>query len=137
MIPAVFIGCLQHLQRRRSWQYLRLPMPVITNVGGSITSAVALTLLAWAVRFIRSRAERQRRRQAHSRAAGRASGRYSTGLSPAALRMLVWTHAALQVLCLGRLGRDLACSGAYAKLSADRRYVWREYVCSGARHAVL
>ncbi|KAK9843460.1 hypothetical protein WJX81_004052 [Elliptochloris bilobata] len=67
-------------------------MPVITNVGGSITSAVALTLLAWAVRFIRSRAERQRKRQLQRRVTDRSSGKYSCGLSPAALRMLVETN---------------------------------------------
>ena len=29
-------------------------LPSITNVGGSLTSAAALTLLAWAVRFFRA-----------------------------------------------------------------------------------
>jgi len=64
-------------------------MPVITNVGGSITSAVALTLLAWAVRFIRSRAERQRRRRLRGAPASAPGGRFFATLSPAALRMLV------------------------------------------------
>ncbi len=97
-------------------------MPVITNVGGSITSAVALTLLAWAVRFIRSRAERQRRRQKRSGTAGRSGGLYSSALSPAALRMLVHPKAfpsnllacvtkVAQLLVLSKLGCRLRVLG--------------------------
>lgn len=60
-------------------------MPSITNVGGSLTSAVALTLIAWAVRFVRARNSRkQDERDLH-----RQLGRYHASLSVPALQILV------------------------------------------------
>ena len=60
-------------------------MPSITNVGGSLTSAVALTLIAWAVRFVRARnCRRQNEKDLH-----RQLGRYHATLTPAALQILV------------------------------------------------
>lgn len=60
-------------------------MPSITNVGGSLTSAVALTLIAWAVRFVRARNSRkQDERELHKQL-----GRFHASISAAALQMLV------------------------------------------------
>ncbi|KAL0026441.1 hypothetical protein WJX79_010309 [Trebouxia sp. C0005] len=62
-------------------------MPSITNVGGSLTSAVALTLIAWAVRFVRARNSRkQDERDLHKQL-----GRYHASLSVPALQLLVQT----------------------------------------------
>lgn len=66
-------------------------MPVITNVGGSLTSAIALTLLAWAVRFFRAAAQQRKHalRAPEESKQPQKLGRYFCTLSPAALRMLV------------------------------------------------
>ena len=65
-------------------------MPSITNVGGSITSAVALTLLAWALRYIRGAAQRKGASAgAEQRSQGLKAGRFFSTLSPATLRLLV------------------------------------------------
>ena len=63
-------------------------MPSITNVGGSLTSAIALTLIAWAVRFVRARNSRkQDEKDLH-----RQLGRYHASLSAAALLLMVSHH---------------------------------------------
>ena len=60
-------------------------MPSITNVGGSLTSAVALTLIAWAVRFVRARNSRkQDEKELHKQL-----GRFHASISAAALQILV------------------------------------------------
>lgn len=60
-------------------------MPSITNVGGSLTSAVALTLIAWAVRFVRARNSRkQDEKELHKQL-----GRFHASISAAALQLLV------------------------------------------------
>lgn len=60
-------------------------MPSITNVGGSLTSAVALTLIAWAVRFVRARNSRkQDEKELHKHL-----GRFHASISAAALQLLV------------------------------------------------
>ena len=60
-------------------------MPSITNVGGSLTSAVALTLIAWAVRFVRARNSRkQDEKELHKQL-----GRFHASISAAALQVLV------------------------------------------------
>jgi hypothetical protein len=105
-------------------------MPSITNVGGSLTSAIALTLLAWAVRFFRAAAQ-QRKQSLKAPDAAKASqrlGRFFCALSPAALRMLVSSaptrtmHAALGMLlqrcslthpalsCCLTLGAEACCT---------------------------
>lgn len=62
-------------------------MPSITNVGGSLTSAVALTLIAWAVRFVRARnSSKQDEKELQKQL-----GRYHAGISATALQMLVKT----------------------------------------------
>lgn len=65
-------------------------MALINNAGGSLTSAVLLTLLAWGVRWLRAELNRKRQVEEGARVASRRSlGRFSARLSPAALRMLV------------------------------------------------
>jgi hypothetical protein len=67
-------------------------MPSINNVGGSLTSAIILTLLAWGVRVLRATAQRQgtNNQRRGSKSDLQASlGRFFAALSPAALRMLV------------------------------------------------
>jgi hypothetical protein len=69
-------------------------MPSITNVGGSLTSAVALTALATAVRALRgaaaARAARRRARAARAGGGGPPKvGRHYAPMSATALRMLV------------------------------------------------
>ena len=60
-------------------------MPSITNVGGSLTSAVALTLIAWAVRFVRARNSRKQ----DEKELQKQLGRYHASISASALQMLV------------------------------------------------
>lgn len=65
-------------------------MALINNAGGSLTSAVLLTLLAWGVRWLRAELNRKRQEDEKGRVASRRSlGRFSARLSPVALRMLV------------------------------------------------
>lgn len=65
-------------------------MALINNAGGSLTSAILLTVLAWGVRWLRAEVKRKRRDEESGRAASRQSlGRFSGRLSPVALRMLV------------------------------------------------
>lgn len=67
-------------------------LPITT--GGSITSALALTLLAWGVRWLRQELDKRKKaEQAAARGAACAPGRHYARLSPAALRMLVETGA--------------------------------------------
>ena len=72
-------------------------MPSIANVGGSITSALALTLLAWAVRFVRSaRTKRCAHRPVHSEQAPVRRGKQCAALTPAAVQQLVGAQASSQ-----------------------------------------
>lgn len=66
-------------------------MPQISNIGGSLTSAVVLTLLAWGVRLLRATAQRQQEGSRHGSSGDLLSSlpRFFAALSPAALRMLV------------------------------------------------
>lgn len=65
-------------------------MALINNAGGSLTSAVLLTVLAWGVRWLRAEMNRKRQEERRGQAASRrALGRFSGRLSPVALRMLV------------------------------------------------
>lgn len=67
-------------------------MPSINNIGGSLTSAVILTLLAWGVRVLRATAQRQgtnNQRRGSKSDLQSSLGRFFAALSPAALRMLV------------------------------------------------
>ncbi len=70
-------------------------LPSITNVGGSLTSAAALTLLAWAVRFFRAAAQ-QRKQQRQGVPEDNTSslrlGKYFCSLTPAAVKLLVREH---------------------------------------------
>ena len=75
-------------------------MPLFQQVGGSLTTAAALTLLAWSVRFLRKKyarggfpylTEQSQKRQ----------GRFFCTLSPAALRMLV---SFIHLTCLRYFG---------------------------------
>jgi len=61
-------------------------MPAVTNIGGSLTSALALTALAAGVRALRAVSAARAARAAR---APRAPGRFHADLSPAALWMLV------------------------------------------------
>ncbi|KAK9868177.1 hypothetical protein WJX84_012133 [Apatococcus fuscideae] len=70
-------------------------MPSVANVGGSITSAVALTLLAWAVRFIRSAHNKRvgaARRPPEVAQTNTTHSRFYTCLSPASIQLLVETN---------------------------------------------
>jgi len=68
-------------------------MPSVSNAGGSLTSAVLLTLLAWGVRWIRGELIRRKKEEAAQRQEQGSPGRFHSTLSPAALRMLVETGA--------------------------------------------
>lgn len=68
-------------------------MPSITNVGGSLTSAAILTLLAWSVRFFRAAAQRKRLQAASNAGQPPHLGRFFCLLSPASLNMLVGERA--------------------------------------------
>lgn len=65
----------------------------ISNAGGSLTSALALTLLAWGVRWLRSELIRKRQDEAGRQQGEATQGRFFSRLSPASLRMLVETGA--------------------------------------------
>lgn len=65
-------------------------MALINNAGGSLSSALLLTLLAWGVRWLRAELNRKRREEEAGRQASRRTlGRFYARLSPVALRMLV------------------------------------------------
>jgi len=68
-------------------------MPSVSNAGGSLTSAIVLTLLAWGVRWVRGELIRRKKEEAAQRQENGAPGRFHAALSPAALRMLVETGA--------------------------------------------
>ena len=70
-------------------------MPQISNIGGSLTSAVVLTFLAWGVRLLRATAQRQGpSRKGSSSENGGTRPRFFAALTPAALRRLVKSHRA-------------------------------------------
>ena len=81
-------------------------MPQISNIGGSLTSAVVLTFLAWGVRLLRATAQRQGpSRKGSSSENGGTRPRFFASLTPAALRRLVgstvyaaarWQHPTLR-----------------------------------------
>lgn len=66
-------------------------MPQISNIGGSLTSAVVLTLLAWGVRLLRATAQRSQgpSRKGSSAELGGTLPCFFAALTPAALRRLV------------------------------------------------
>ncbi|PSC72095.1 outer dynein arm-docking complex subunit 3 isoform B [Micractinium conductrix] len=67
-------------------------MALINNAGGSLSSALLLTMLAWGVRWLRAELNRRKREEEACAAASRRSlGRFTACLSPVALRMLVET----------------------------------------------
>ena len=68
-------------------------MPSVSNAGGSLTSAIVLTMLAWGVRWIRGEMVRSKREDAARQQDRRTPGRFHAELSPASLRMLVETGA--------------------------------------------
>eukprot|EP00891_Asterochloris_glomerata_P002846 jgi/Astpho2/2846/fgenesh1_pg.00050_%23_109_t len=72
-------------------------MPSITNIGGSLTSALALSLIAWAVRFIRGRrgARLQGSASSSQLTDQKQMGKFHAALSPAAVHMLVETDPIL------------------------------------------
>ena len=73
-------------------------MPSITNVGGSLTSAIALTLIAWAFRFVRTRNSRKQQDKELQ------FGRYHASLSAAAVQLMVSGASAIAV-CSRSLSR--------------------------------
>ncbi|KAL6780587.1 hypothetical protein ACKKBF_B12545 [Auxenochlorella protothecoides x Auxenochlorella symbiontica] len=69
-------------------------MPSISNAGGSLTSALALTLLAWAVRWWREEASKSKAAAQSAKAGSpRVLSRFHSGISLAALKLLVETGA--------------------------------------------
>lgn len=65
-------------------------MPSISNAGGSLTSALALTLLAWAVRWWREEASKSKAAAQSAKAGSpRVLSRFHSGISLAALKLLV------------------------------------------------
>lgn len=90
-------------------------MPQISNIGGSLTSAVVLTLLAWGVRLLRATAQRSQgpSRKGSSAELGGTLPRFFAALTPAALRKLVrafaadWQAAAPPSRCAPQPWRDV------------------------------
>jgi hypothetical protein len=68
-------------------------MASISNAGGSLTSAIVLTVLAWGVRWIRAEVIRRKQEESCKQQERGSPGRFYGELSPAALRMLVETGA--------------------------------------------
>ena len=65
-------------------------MPSFQNAGGSFTSAILLTLLAWGARWLRTELiKKKQQEEAAKQQSCAAVGRFFAPLSPAALRMLV------------------------------------------------
>lgn len=65
-------------------------MPLITNAGGSLSTAIAITLLAWGVRWMRAEMNKKKREEeAALQELSLQLGRFYARLSPATLRMLV------------------------------------------------
>lgn len=65
-------------------------MPSISNAGGSLTSALVLTLLAWGVRWLRAELNKKKKSNGTSQDHSCTRlGRFYARLSPASLRMLV------------------------------------------------
>lgn len=64
-------------------------MPSITNIGGSLTSAIVLTLIAWGVRFFRAAAQRNQGSASQNQGSQKQLGKFHASLTPASLRMLV------------------------------------------------
>jgi hypothetical protein len=68
-------------------------MPAVMNVGGPVGGALAIMLVTWAVRVVRSISRKQRLQQELLMATGSGQNaalpRYLFSISPAALRMLV------------------------------------------------
>ena len=89
-------------------------MPSINNIGGSLTSAVILTLLAWGVRVLRATAQRQgtNNQRRGSKSDLQASlVRFFAPLSPAALRMRVCAYSGpCAWLCGGCMPCAPACN---------------------------
>ncbi len=92
-------GCLSWIDdlTQAFQQPVKSRMPSIANVGGSITSALALTLLAWAVRFVRSaRTKRCAHRPVHSEQVPVRRGKHRAALTPVAVQQLVGAQASSQ-----------------------------------------
>ena len=107
-------------------------MPSITNVGGSISSAVALTLLAWAIRTVRGATQRRQRQsegQPETNKVAKAA-RFACTLKPAALRMLVSGNssaaAADTVHTVQAGGHECFY---FASWSDSVLYRWRQHRC--------
>lgn len=66
-------------------------MPSVSNAGGSLSSAIVLTLLAWGVRWVRGEMVRRKREDAARQQERRTPGRFHASLSPSTLIMLVET----------------------------------------------
>lgn len=76
-------------------------MPQISNIGGSLTSAIVLTVLAWGVRILRATAQRSQgpSRKGSSAELGGTLPRFFSALTPAALRRLVRRSAGYCCAC--------------------------------------
>lgn len=68
-------------------------MPSVSNAGGSLTSAIVLTLLAWGVRWVRGELIRRKKEELARQQQRGTPGRFHAALSPASLRMLIETGA--------------------------------------------
>mmetsp|Transcript_23191 Transcript_23191/g.64393 ORF Transcript_23191/g.64393 Transcript_23191/m.64393 type:complete len:331 (+) Transcript_23191:122-1114(+) len=65
-------------------------MPAISNVGGSVTSALVILAVAWSIRLVRIAALRSERdRKQRDRQTHRKKGRYAAPISPPSLKLLV------------------------------------------------
>ena len=107
-------------------------MPSITNVGGSISSAVALTLLAWAIRTVRGATQRRQRQAEGLPGIDRVAkaARFACTLKPAALRMLVSgdnSAAAANIAHTVQVGIHECCG--LASWSDTVMYRWRQHRC--------
>lgn len=95
-------------------------MPQISNIGGSLTSAVVLTLLAWGVRLLRATAQRSQgpSRKGSSAELGGTLPRFFAALTPAALRKLIELDAIPHVLIAVRDADQLPPRELPAELSS-------------------
>lgn len=64
-------------------------MAPFNNVGGSITGALALTMLAWGIRLFRAMQHRRKAQEDNATPIAEAKPKFMSSITPAALRMLV------------------------------------------------
>lgn len=115
-----------------------IQMPSVTNVGGSLSSALAVTALAAALRLLKNAAGRFRSGDgdddyddvAHGGRSRRGVGRYFAPISPTSLRMLVR-------VCRAQLGARECVSSASKKRGLAKKKEARHWFFSRFFYLVL